>query len=77
MIEKESMEDENELWEDGFFAETVSPEEAKEREKTIHKKHDEDINYNCKECNQKISAHNRDWHAGMCDGCFDKMLEEK
>ncbi len=25
-----------------------------------------------KKCNKKISAHNKDWHDGMCDDCFHK-----
>ena len=28
-----------------------------------------------KECNAKISAHNKDWHQGMCDDCFDQHLD--
>lgn len=61
------------FWEDGAFAESMNAEEAKEREKTIHMKHDENMNFNCKSCNAKISAHNKDWHAEMCDECFNKM----
>ena len=61
MDEKEELEDsENELWEDGAFMETLGPQDIKERMKTFHKKHDEDMNYNCKKCNKKISAHNKD-----------------
>jgi uncharacterized protein len=30
------------------------------------------MNYNCKEFGKKISAHNKDWHDGMCDECFNK-----
>jgi len=60
------------LWEDGSFAETMSHEEMEEKMKTFHKKHDEDMNYDCKKCNKKISAHNKDWHDGMCDDCFNK-----
>jgi hypothetical protein len=63
---------EEELWEDGSFAETLGPIDIKEKMETFHKKHDEDMNYNCKKCNKKISAHNRDWHACMCDECFNK-----
>ena len=40
-------------------------------------KHDEEMNYNCKKCNKKISAHNKDWHDGMCDDCFDKEHYQK
>lgn len=66
------MNTEDELWSKGSFAQTMSKEYLKEKEKTIHKGHDEDINFNCKECNKKISAHNKDWHDGMCDECFNK-----
>lgn len=59
------------LWSKGSFTQSMSKEEMKEKEKTIHKKHDEDMNYNCKECNKKISAHNKDWHDNMCDECFN------
>jgi len=65
MVEKDD------FWEEGSFAETVSSEEMEEKMKTMHKKHDEDMNFNCKNCNKKISAHNKDWHVGMCDECFD------
>ncbi len=60
------------LWEEGYFAESLSPKEIKEKEKTIHMNHDEDMRFNCKNCNAKISAHNKDWHNGMCDACFNK-----
>ena len=60
------------IWSKGYFAQSMSKEEMKEKEKTIHKRHDEDMNFNCKECNKKISAHNKDWHDNMCDDCFNK-----
>lgn len=63
---------EDSLWEDGAFMESVSPEEMKQKERTIHMKHDEEMNYNCQKCNKVISAHNKDWHAGKCDKCFDE-----
>lgn len=63
---------EDKLWEEGGFAETVGSLEIKEKMKTFHKKHDEDMDYSCKKCNKKISAHNKDWHAGMCDDCFNE-----
>lgn len=44
---------------------------------TFHKKHNEDMNFSCKKCNRKISAHNKDWHEGMCDDCFDKEFLSK
>lgn len=61
------------FWAEGSFAETVSAEEMDEKMKTIHKRHDEDVNFNCKKCDKKISVHNKDWHDGMCDDCFNKM----
>lgn len=59
------------IWNEGFFAETVSGEDVERRMKTFHKSHDEDMNFNCKKCGRKISAHNKDWHDEMCDECFD------
>ena len=59
------------FWDQGYFAETLSPEESARREKTISMKHDEDMRFTCKQCAAKISAHNKDWHAGMCDTCFN------
>lgn len=70
---KEMNENENKgegVWSDGEFAETMSGKEAEEKLKTFHKRHGEDVNYDCKKCGKKISAHNRDWHDGMCDDCF-------
>lgn len=60
------------FWSKGSFAQKISKEEMEEKEKTIHKKHDEDMNYNCRECNKKISAHNKDWHDNLCDDCFNR-----
>jgi len=68
---KESLEEKN-LWEDNTFFETLGPIEIKKRMKTFQKKHDEDMNYNCRKCNKKISAHNKDWHDNLCDECFNK-----
>ena len=62
------------LWSEGSFAETIGPLDIKEKMKTFHMKHDEDIRFNCKKCNVKISVHNKDWHAGMCDRCFNKEV---
>ncbi|MCF7872449.1 SEC-C domain-containing protein [Candidatus Woesearchaeota archaeon] len=64
-----------ELWEERYFAETLSPKEIEQKQKTIHMKHDEEMNYNCRKCNKKISAHNKDWHAELCDDCFNKELK--
>ena len=63
--------EDDELWEEGAFIETLSPAEIKEKMKTFHMKHDEDMNYNCRKCNAEISAHNKDWHDGMCDDCHN------
>ncbi|MBI3413452.1 MAG: hypothetical protein HY051_05235 [Candidatus Aenigmarchaeota archaeon] len=65
-------EEENSLWSAGEFAETMSSSDMEEKMKTFHKKHDENVDFNCKKCNAKISAHNKDWHGGMCDDCFNK-----
>lgn len=76
MKEVEKIMENSSLWSKKTFAETFSPEEMKEKEKTMHMKHDQDMNYNCKQCNGKMSAHNRDWHAGLCDGCFDQAVDD-
>jgi hypothetical protein len=68
---EEEKNSEEEFWSEGAFTETVDPSELKEKMKTFHMKHDEDVNYDCKRCSDKISAHNRDWHGGMCDDCFN------
>lgn len=70
----DNVEDENSFWAEGTYIESVSPAERKRKERTIHMKNDEEMNYDCKQCHIKISAHNKDWHAGMCDNCFDKMI---
>jgi len=64
---------ENGLWKKGYFAETLGSEDMKEKMKTFHIKHDKKMNFNCRKCNKKISAHNKDWHNGMCDDCFNKQ----
>ena len=71
-IDEESHEEN--VWEQCSFVETLGPLD-KQRLKTFHKKHDEDMNFNCKECNKRISVHNKDWHNGMCDDCFNRMLK--
>ncbi len=67
--------EEDSFWSEGSFTESVSPEEMKQKERTIHMKHNEEMNYNCQQCNVTISAHNKDWHAGRCDKCFDQMVD--
>ena len=70
--------EENDLWEDDYFAETLGPKDIKEKMRTFHMKHYEEMDYNCKKCNKKISAHNKDWHDEMCDDCFnEKYYPEK
>jgi len=72
-MKKDKIENEkNNLWEEDSFIESLSPEEVNEKMKTFHKGHDEDINFNCSKCDKKISAHNKDWHSGMCDECFNE-----
>ena len=66
--------EEDEFWSEGAFIESISPGEMKRKERTIHLKHNEEMNYNCKQCHTIIAAHNKDWHAGRCDKCFDKMI---
>jgi|SRR3989344_1512677 len=61
------------LWEKGYFAETLGSKDMDEKMRTFDMKHDEEMNFNCKRCNKKISAHNNDWHNGMCDECFNKQ----
>ncbi len=72
VLKMQNNEEEDNLWSEGSFTETLGPQDIKEKMKTFHKKHDEDMNYNCKKCNKKISAHNKDWHACLCDECFNE-----
>ncbi|MBI4919246.1 hypothetical protein HY837_04900 [archaeon] len=65
---------EQDLWEEGSFMETLGTEDIKTKLRTFHMKHDEEMNYNCKKCNRKISAHNKDWHAELCDQCFNEKF---
>lgn len=67
--------EEDSLWEPGGFVKSIGPNEmTDEKMKTIHMNHDEDVNYDCKKCGKKISAHNRDWHEELCDVCFNKEV---
>ena len=63
---------EESIWSDGIFAETLSSTDMKAKMRTFHMKHNEEIAFNCSKCKTKISAHNKDWHDGMCDNCFNK-----
>lgn len=72
LSEKELEKYSDRLWKKGGFIQSMSSEELEEKKKTIGKGHDEDMNFNCRKCNKKISSHNKDWHDGMCDECFNK-----
>lgn len=74
IIFMENKNKEKDFWEEEYFYETMDSIESKEKLKTFHKGHDEDMNFNCKNCDKKISAHNKDWHAGLCDDCFNRLL---
>ena len=65
------------FWDESSFVEAMSSEEAERKRRTIHMRHDEEMNFRCKKCDAKISAHNNDWHGGMCDSCFDRMFDGK
>ena len=60
------------FWSKGNYAKKIDKEEIERRMKTFHKGHDEDMRFNCRVCKKKISSHNKDWHDGMCDDCFNK-----
>ena len=62
---------EDEFWSEGYFAQSINPND-KGKMRTFHMKHDEEMNFSCKKCKIKISAHNKDWHDEMCDDCFNK-----
>jgi hypothetical protein len=73
MKSKEKAERESDrLWHSGVYIGSVSSEEMKKIKKTFHKSLKEDMDFNCKKCNKKISAHNKDWHDCMCDKCFNE-----
>jgi len=71
------MEEKENLFEENTFMEAIDPKDSEEKMKTFHKKHNEDMNFDCKKCNKKISAHNKDWHDGMCDKCFNEKYYPK
>lgn len=70
--EGEDEEGEDELWSEGYYAQTMSSADMERKMRTFHMKHDEEMNYSCKACSKKISAHNSDWHDCMCDDCFNE-----
>ena len=63
------MKSKDNFWSDGSFIQSIDHND-KEKMRTFHMKHDEEMNFDCKKCKKKISAHNKDWHDGMCDDCF-------
>lgn len=73
-MKKEKQESDKDLgfWAEGTYMKPMSKEDMDSKMDTFHKKHDEDMNFNCRKCNKKISAHNKDWHESLCDECFDK-----
>ena len=67
----EELESEN-VWKDGVYANKMSGKEMEGKMRTFDMGHEEEMNYSCARCNAKISAHNKDWHEGLCDLCFNK-----
>src|SRR3989338_7367016 len=65
-----SFPEKGQFWGKGYFAQSMGSRELEQKMRTFHMKDDEEMNYNCKQCDKKISAHNKDWHDGMCDDCF-------
>jgi len=63
------------FWEEGSFIQTIGPDD-KGKMRTFGMKHDEEMTFNCSKCKTKISAHNKDWHAGLCDRCFDASMTQ-
>ncbi len=63
----------DEFWDKGSFVQSLSSEDLKAKESTFHQTPNENMNFNCKKCSIKISAHNKDWHEEMCDECFNKI----
>lgn len=61
------------FWSDSSFSETLGPGDMKQRMRTFSMGHDEEMDYSCSACKKPISAHNHDWHNGMCDECFDRL----
>ena len=66
------MKKEDKFWAEGSFAQQMGSEDWEKKKRTFHMKHDEEMNYICKKCSKKISAHNKEWHDGMCDDCFNE-----
>lgn len=66
--------EEENFWAESSFIETMDSRDMKDRMRTFHMKHNEEMDYNCEKCNAKMSAHNKDWHARLCDKCFNKEV---
>lgn len=62
--------EEDGFWSKGAFVESVDPNDSGKM-RTFHMSHDEEMDYLCRKCKSKISAHNKDWHDEMCDKCFN------
>lgn len=59
-IDDEDIEEsEDSIWDEGSFVQTMSADEMERKKGTINKAHDEDMNFDCRKCGKKISAHNR------------------
>lgn len=66
--------EEGDFWAENSFLELMNPQNTKDKMRTFHMKHNEEMDYNCEKCNAKMSAHNKDWHARLCDKCFNKEV---
>lgn len=75
LISKDENSEES-IWGEGGYAKKIEPEEMKDKMRTFSMGHDEEINFNCKNCNAKMSAHNKDWHEGLCDICFNEQYND-
>ena len=60
------------LWAGGSFIQAIGPGDMKEKMKTFHGDDNKEIVAACRKCGKGISAHHRDWHDCLCDGCFDR-----
>jgi hypothetical protein len=68
--------DQGELWDDGGFIKKVNPEDMQVKMRTFSMGHDEEMNFECKNCKIKISAHSHDWHESLCDKCFETEFND-
>lgn len=73
---KELSDNEDELWDDGGFVKKINPDDMQTKMRTFSMGHNEEMNFDCKICKIKISAHNNDWHEGLCDKCFDTKFND-